>query len=195
MKRPAPRTLQIGFIIGGLLFSVLFLAFTLDIDRDGLIPDETRLAELRSEEKKQSAELKELLNRDAAFRETENAYRKLFDDAWSESVHGSPDVEIPKLISAAARRAGLELNGTGAVKRTRLNNELLFLEIDVNAASELTMLAAFWNELRSTPVPAGWKRIDLRPELSQSTSRIMFNGTLRFLGREETESSAGGNGS
>ena len=69
MKRPAPKTLQIGFIIGGLLFSVLFLAFTLDIDRDGLIPDETRLAELRSEEKKQSAELKELLNRDAAFRE------------------------------------------------------------------------------------------------------------------------------
>ena len=186
MKHAASKPFQIAFIVGGLLFSVLFLTLTVDLNWNGLIPDGARLDELRREEKKQNAELQKMLIRDAAFRETETAYKQLRSGAWRESLHGSPDVEIPKLISAAARKAGLELSGTGAVKRNRLNGELFFLEVDVNAVSQLALLVAFWEGLRSTEVPSGWKRIELRPEMFQNSDRIVFNGTLRFLGCEET---------
>ena len=108
-------------------------------------------------------------------------------DIWLKELE-----ELRKKIEGAARKAGLDLTSIGAIRRSRINNDLSFLELDVNATSTLELLTAFWVELADVTPQLSWKRVDLRPELSQNSDRIFFNGTLRLIGRESDDGTAAG---
>ena len=84
----------------------------------------------------------------------------------------------------------MEQVNIGAARRSRLNNDLYFLEVEVNTAAPLELLTVFWRELGKVKPPLGWKRVDLRPEQSQNSERIFFSGTLRLLGRETVQEEA-----
>ncbi len=175
---------KIAFSAGGLVFSALFLLLTTDIRLAGLFPSETTLDNARRECKQAEADLALAEQRLANFTDVEARFRKLRESSWVESRDGAPDVELRKRIEGAARKAGLDLTSIGAVRRSRINNDLSFLELEVNAASTLELLSAFWLELSGVTPRLSWKRVDLRPELAQNSDRIFFSGTLRLIGRE-----------
>ncbi len=176
---------KVTFCVGGLLFSLMMLAFSMDFSISSLIPNESVLDNLRREQKKATAAWETQEAREREFNATEKRYHALIDTAWLESRDGSPDVELPKRINAAAMKLPLELQNVTAVRRTRLNDQLFLLEMDVNTYATMDLLTAFWNELRNMNPPFSWKRIDIRPEVVQNSDQIYFSGTLRVIGRTE----------
>ena len=183
---------KVTFCIGGLLFSLCFLLLTTDIQLAGLFPSRATLEKAREECEEAEKERAEAETKWKEFTRVEEEFRKLRDSGWIESRDGTPDVELRKKIEGAARKAGLDLTSIGAIRRSRINNDLSFLELDVNATSTLQLLTAFWVELADVTPQPRWKRVDLRPELSQNSDRIFFNGTLRLIGRESDDGTAAG---
>lgn len=167
-----------------LAFSATVLLLTFDVSLAGLIPSNAKLDELRREEKKALAAWKTAEARQHEQTAVEERYQKLLEAAWVEALDGSPDVEIPKQINSIAKKYELELSGVSAVRRSRINNELSTLEMDVNTAAPLASLTGFWLEVRRQKPMRAWKRMDLRPETVQNSDRVFFSGTLRLLLRE-----------
>ncbi len=176
---------KIAFCVGGLLFSLVVLLLSMDFSISSLIPNESVLDNLRREQKKAVAAWAVQEAREKEFNAMEKHYRTLIESAWLESRDGSPDVELPKRLNAAASKLELELQNVTAVRRTRLNDQLFLLEMDVNTYATMDLLTAFWNELRSMTPPFSWKRIDIRPEIVQNSDQVYFSGTLRVIGRTE----------
>lgn len=175
---------KIVFCVGGLLFSAVVLLSSFGVSLPGLFPSDTTLENARREQKKAIAAFEEAEARQKEFNAVSEKFKALTGACWVESRDGLPDIELRRKIETAARTAGFEQINIGAARRSRLNNDLYFLEVDVNTAAALEPLAVFWRELgRATP-PIGWKRVELRPEQSQSSDRIQFSGTLRVLGCE-----------
>lgn len=167
-----------------LVFSATVLLLSFDVNFAGLIPSQERLDDLRREEKKALAAWKAVEARQQEQLQTEELYKKLLESAWVEAKDGSPDVEIPKQINSLAKKYELELSGVSAVRRTRINNELSALEMDVNTAAPLAALTGFWRDVRVQKPERTWKRMDFRPETVQNSDRVFFSGTLRILLRE-----------
>ncbi len=174
------------FCVAGLLFSAVVLLISFDINPAGLFPRDTVLENARREQKKQLAILAEQEQKEQAYREAVARYQAMTAECWVEARDGVADVELRSRIDAVAQAAGLELNSIGTVRRSRINNELSFLEIDINTASTLEPLAAFWVRLEAMTPPVAWKKVEIRPELGQNSDRIFFSGTLRLLATENS---------
>lgn len=183
---------KIVFCVFGLLFSAVVLLSSSGVSLPGLFPSAGALENARREQKKAIAAFEAAEAQQKEFNAVSEKYKALTGSCWVESRDGLPDIELRRKIESAARTAGFEQTNIGAARRSRLNNELYFLEVDVNTAAALESLAVFWRELGKITPPIGWKRVDLRPEPSQNSDRIAFSGTLRVLGREVADNSAAG---
>lgn len=181
---------KIIFCIGGLLFSAMVLLVSADVSLAGLFPSENTLENARREQKKAAAAFEEAEAKQKEFAAVSAKFKELTGECWVESRDGLPDIELRRKIETAARTAELEQVNIGAARRSRLNNDLYFLEVEVNTAAPLDLLTVFWRELGKVKPPLGWKRVDLRPEQSQNSERIFFSGTLRLLGRETVQEEA-----
>lgn len=181
---------KIVFCVGGLLFSAVVLLSSSGVSLPGLFPSASTLENARREQKKAIAAFEAAEAQQKEFDTVQKKFKELTGSCWVESRDGLPDIELRRKIETAARTAGFEQINIGAARRSRLNNDLYFLEVDVNTSAALESLAIFWRELGKVTPPLGWKRVDLRPEQSQSSDQIFFNGTLRVLGREAAENSA-----
>ncbi len=176
---------KVVFCVVGLIFSLIMLTFTLDFSFSSLIPSEAALTQLRRDLKKAEAAWE---TQEAAGREYDDArkrYQSVVDAAWLESRDGSPDVELPKRINAAAMELQLELQNVSAVRRSRLNDQLSLLQLDINTYATVPTLTMFLTKLRGLTPPVSWEQISIRPEMVQNSDQVFFSGTLRAIGRSE----------
>ena len=179
------------FCAGSLLFSAIVLAWSFDLRFGNLIPRESRLAELRREEKKALVALKQAEETFSGYEKVSARYQALLDNAWNESANGLPDVEIPKIITRIAQKYGLELNGVLSVRKSKINSDFSVLETDINSAADLGILMSFIQDFGQVKPKFAWKKMTFRPEMTQNSTRIFFNGTLWVLLREKQESVTG----
>ncbi len=191
IRTPEGRKL-LAFCAFALTFSCVVLMLTFDVNLDSVIPDENRMSQLRREEKKALTAWKQLEAKHQILLEQEKKYKELLNSGWTEEKNGSPEVEIPKILHSLARKNDLELSGVSAVRRTRINNDLTFLEIDANTVAPLSSLTGFWQDIQQQKPAMVWRKIDLRPETVQNSDRVIFNGTMRllFLGENFTDGGA-----
>jgi len=172
------------FIIAGLSFAVLFLLWQLGGNVGSVIPSAARLEKLRTDRQKVAADVAELEKRMAEVEAAAKTYRENLGDFWNDAVNGYADVELRKKIEEAAQKAGIKLNSIGTVRRTRINNDLQFLEIDMSGVDTLEILTNFYEEIYNVSPKLYWKRVDLRQENLQNSDRLIFNGTLRLIAVE-----------
>lgn len=175
---------KIIFCIAGLLFSLIMLLVSTDVNLFDLFRRDKMLDNALREQKKAASALEELEAQQKMFTNVSAKFKEITANCWVESRDGLPDIELRRKIEAAARIADLEQINIGSAKRSRLNNDFYFLDIDLNTAGSLDILITFWRELGKAIPTIGWKRVNLRPENSQAADRIFFNGTLRLLGSE-----------
>lgn len=175
---------KIIFCIAGLLFSLIMLLVSTDVNLFDLFRRDKMLDNALREQKKAASALEELEAQQKMFINVSAKFKEITANCWVESRDGLPDIELRRKIEAAARIADLEQINIGSAKRSRLNNDFYFLDIDLNTAGSLDILITFWRELGKAIPTIGWKRVNLRPENSQAADRIFFNGTLRLLGSE-----------
>ena len=173
---------KVIFCAGGLIFSILMIMINLDFSFSSLFPNDSALDDLERDLKKNRLLLKQQQEKEQAFNDLEKRYKDLIQSGWLESRDGSPDVEIPKRINLAAQAHELVIQNVSAVRRTRLNDDLYLLEVDLNMIGTTYTITNFWNDLKELKPPMRWKRIDIRPEVMQSSDRVFFNGSLRILG-------------
>ncbi|MBO5763416.1 MAG: hypothetical protein J6R85_06045 [Lentisphaeria bacterium] len=173
---------KVIFCVGGLVFSLLMILINFDLSLASLFPNENALDDLERDLKKNKLLLNQQLEKEKAFNDLEKRYKELIQSGWVESRDGSPDVEIPKRINLAAQTHELLIQNVSAVRRTRLNDDLYLLEVDLNMIGTTFTITNFWNDLNELKPPMRWKRIDMRPEVMQSSDRVFFNGSLRILG-------------
>ncbi len=172
------------FIIGGLVFSIIFLLWQLGGNISSLIPSGSRLENLRTERRKATAELNELEKKMRNAEAEAKTYNANLGTFWNDTVNGYADVELRKKIEEAAQKAGLQLNSIGTVRRTRINNDLQFLEIDMSGVNTLEILTNFYEQIYLATPKLYWKRVDLRQENLQNSDQLFFNGTLRLIAIE-----------
>lgn len=175
---------QMIFIIGGLVFSIIFLLWQLGGNISSLIPSGSRLENLRTERRKATAELNELEKKMRDAEAEAKTYNANLGTFWNDTVNGYADVELRKKIEEAAQKAGLQLNSIGTVRRTRINNDLQFLEIDMSGVNTLEILTNFYEQIYLATPKLYWKRVDLRQENLQNSDQLFFNGTLRLIAIE-----------
>ena len=175
---------QMIFIIGGLFFSIIFLLWQLGGNINSLIPSGSRLENLRTERRKATAELNELEKKMRNAEAEAKTYNANLGTFWNDTVNGYADVELRKKIEEAAQKAGLQLNSIGTVRRTRINNDLQFLEIDMSGVNTLEILTNFYEQIYLATPKLYWKRVDLRQENLQNSDQLFFNGTLRLIAIE-----------
>ena len=175
---------QRTFIIVGLAFSVLFLLWQFGGNVGSIIPSGTRLENLRTERRKVAAEFAEFEKKMHDAEAEAKTYNANLGTFWNDTVNGYADVELRKKIEEAAQKAGLQLNSIGTVRRTRINNDLQFLEIDMSGVNTLEILTNFYEQIYLATPKLYWKRVDLRQESLQNSDQLFFNGTLRLIAVE-----------
>jgi hypothetical protein len=175
---------QMIFIIAGLFFSIWFLLWQIGGSIGSLIPSGSRLEKLSAEQQKAAAEVAELEKRMKEVDTAARIYHESLGGFWNDAVNGNADVELRKKIEEAAQKAGLKLNSIGTVRRSRINNDLQFLEIDMGGVETLEILTNFYEEIYKARPQLYWKRVDLRQEHLQNSERLVFNGTLRLIAIE-----------
>ncbi len=175
---------QILFIAGGLVFCALFLLWQMGGSIGSIIPSKSRLEQLSDKQKKAAADMAVLEKKLKDVETAEKLYKANLAGFWKEDVNGNADVELRKKIEEAAQTAGLKLNSIGTVRRSRINNDLQFLEIDMGGVETLELLTNFFEEIYKVTPKLYWKRVDLRQESLQNSDRLFFTGTLRLIAVE-----------
>ena len=178
---------KIGFCIGGLLFSIIYLLWMFGGNIESWIPSSKRLEDARQNLKKVSESAKEQEAREKIFAAAEKLYKANLEKFWDEKKHGIASVELRKKIEQSAQRAGIKLGSVGAVRQSRINNDLHFLEIDMSATETLELLTLFLREIYKETPELHWKRADFRHEHLQNSERLVFSGTIRLIGIEQND--------
>ncbi len=183
-KFRSSKKAQVWFCVGGLMFSVMYLYWQAGSNLGSWIPSESRLDKARSDLKKATVAADELAAKMSAVNATEKLFNEKMAGFWNQAVNGSPDVELRKKIEVASQSAGLKLGSIGTVRRSRINNDLTYLEIDMAGVETLEILTAFFEEVYKIRPMLYWKRVDLRQEHLQNSERLIFSGTLRLIALE-----------
>lgn len=183
-KFRSSKKAQIAFCAGGLLFSFLYLYWQAGSNLGSLIPSQSRLDTIRGDLKKATVVADELMAKMNEVNTAEKLFNENMAGFWNPAVNGSPDVELRKKIEVASQSAGLKLNSIGTVRRSRINNDLTYLEIDMAGTETLEVLTLFFEEIYKIRPKLYWKRMDLRQEHLQNSERLIFSGTLRLIALE-----------
>ena len=82
----------------------------------------------------------------------------------------------------------MTLNSLGSVKIIKINNDLSFAEIDLQATTSIEVIAAFLSQVKTIKPELSWKRFDVRMNMrfqrnAQQTDNqnLTLNGTLRVI--------------
>lgn len=176
---------KIIFCIVGLLFSIFYLLWMFGGNIGSWIPSNKRLEDVRNELKKANITATEIGKNQKLMSDAEKTYKANLSSFWDEQKHGIASVELRKRIEQSAQRAGLKLASIGAVRQSRINTDLHFLEIDMATVETLELLTSFFSEIYKETPKMYWKRADFRHEHLQNSERLVFSGTIRLIGLEQ----------
>ena len=181
---------KIIFCAGGLLLSVMILWIEFGGEIGTLLPGPARIDALNRELKKNLAAEAELNARLEVREAIRRAAEKQIADAWSTAKYGEAEVELRAKVEKAAKDQELKLGNISTVRTTKFNNDLSFLELDVNVSADLEQVVKFIAAIHAVEPKLYWRRLDFRPDNFSGTGSLMFNGTLRCLSDERAAQSA-----
>ena len=179
--------------LGILGISWIFLFFYFVGPLDSLFPSKSAIEAKKEELKKLQKENSSLKLKIKQQRELEQRYKQFVESSW-QTKDGFIETDLRARVQEAAQKAGLNLNSLGSVKLVKINNDLSFAEIDLQAAADIETVAKFLTQIKEIKPALSWKRFDLRLNMrmrrnDQQTvnQNLTFNGTLRLVcsGKQE----------
>lgn len=173
--------------LGILGISWIFLFFHFAGPMDSLFPSQSAIEAKKEALKKLRKENASLKLKMKQQKELEQRY-KVFTEASWQGKDGFIETDLRSRVQEAAQKAGLTLNSLGSVKIIKINNDLSFAEIDLQATTSIEVIAAFLSQIKTIKPELCWKRFDVRMNMrfqrnAQQTDNqnLTLNGTLRVI--------------
>ena len=170
---------QIVFCIGGLVFSLLFLAVQFGGSLGNLLPGNKSREVLERDLKKLQQEQIRIQGELDNIEVVRKTALSKFDGAWIQSKNGMPEVELRALIENAAKKLELRLNNISTVRRSNFNKELSLLELDVSVTTDIDTLMKFLLAIDQIRPQLYWRKFECRNSNMFGMQAIQFNGSLR----------------
>ena len=178
---------QLCVALSGLAVSWIFLFFYFVGPIDSLNPSDRQIAAKEEELKKLRKENEALKQRDKEFRTNEKVFERMQKEFW-QPENGIVETDFRTLVQDAAKKAELSLNSLGAVKTSKINDNLFYAELDVQGNAPIEVIAAFLGRIQDIKPVLAWKRFDLRMDMRPrrnaeniSSNELSFSGTLRVI--------------
>ncbi|MDD3154008.1 MAG: hypothetical protein PHS41_04015 [Victivallaceae bacterium] len=156
---------------------------------DTLFPDAADLKRKRTELKKLSQENTELTAKIKEFDALKKRYKTMRETVWTPERDGDVETEFRVRVRNAATGANLTVNNLGSVRTSRINPELFYAEIDIQAVGTIEIITDFLRRIAAESPAMGWRRLDLRigfrpgrGNTADQDSSLMCNGVLRLIG-------------
>ncbi len=170
-------------------FFTLLLVFLLAGEVDSWIPSDTKLDDAASSIARAEKSYRALKAQFDTSLENEKTWKERSTHWFRPERDGDPELELRKKIEPAATKAVLPLNSIGTVRRSAINTQLYFAEIDVAGSGTLEQITAFLAEIQQMEPRLYWRRIELRPEFRRGPGPaaataeplLQINGTLRAI--------------
>lgn len=186
-KTPKGKLILAG---SAMLISWIFLLLQFSGSLWNLFPSEERSSLLKSELKKLRQENAELRNRSKSLDRLKNHLKAQRVSFWQETRDGAIDTELRNRIQTAAKQSNLELSSLGSVRITKINNQLSYAELDLQASTSIEILIAFLGRVQEQNPLICWRRLDIRPDMrprptagsnTTATAQLSINGAIRVI--------------
>lgn len=102
-----------------------------------------------------------------AAQERKDEYARRLSDYWQDDRDGDVETAWREKIQTIATDHALKLTSLGSVRKSRINQELSWAEIEVAMSGSMAEIAAFMCNLEKMNPRAAWKRFDLRPVMAR----------------------------
>jgi hypothetical protein len=100
---------------------------------------------------------------------------------WMEPKDGAVDTEAMKKIEGMAKNSGVNIKSLGNTRKTKVNEQMSFFEVNVDAQAPMEDIARFLVELYKVSPKFYWTRILLRPYKPNDSKEILLSGSLRII--------------
>ncbi|HCE42721.1 MAG TPA: hypothetical protein DET40_04165 [Lentisphaeria bacterium] len=114
-------------------------------------------------------------------RQVRQAFIKQGKDFWVPKRDGDIESNIIKKVEEVAKSSGLKLQNIGNARPTKVNEDISFLEINIEAKASMEEISRFIAELYKTNPCFYWRKCVLRPFNPRDAKDIVLSGTLNVV--------------
>jgi hypothetical protein len=167
-------------IVPLILLSIIVLVLYRN-ELSGLWPSGDRIKneirELGSMHKELEKEIREVRN----IRQIRENFIKQGKDFWITKRDGDVENSIIKKIEDVAKTSGLKLQNIGNARLSKLNEEISFMELNIEAKSSMEEISKFISDLYKADPTFYWRRCVLRPFNPRDAKDIVLSGTISVI--------------
>jgi hypothetical protein len=174
------RSGKITLLLTGILFLIV-LVFEFSGMRDEFYPGEDKIQKELRGLKQAQINLQKELNEAAELKFRRESFIAQGKDYWMPVRDGKTETEVQKIISQAAKIAGLKLSSLGDIRPIKITDEIFAMEIAVTSADSMENTARFFAELYRVNTKVYWQRCQLRPDNAKDSRNVSLNGNIKFL--------------
>jgi hypothetical protein len=102
-------------------------------------------------------------------------------DFWIPKRDGDIESSIIKKIEDIAKTSGLKLQNIGNARLSKINEEISFMEINIEAKSSMEEISRFISDLYKSNPCFYWRKCVLRPFNPRDAKDIVLSGTINVV--------------
>lgn len=102
-------------------------------------------------------------------------------DFWIPKRDGDIESSIIKKIEDIAKTSGLKLQNIGNARLSKVNEEISFMEVNIEAKSSMEEISRFISDLYKANPCFYWRKCVLRPFNPRDAKDIVLSGTINVV--------------
>ncbi len=114
-------------------------------------------------------------------RQTREAFIRQGRDFWISKRDGDIESSIIKKIEDVARTSGLKLQNIGNARLIKVNDDISFMEVNIEAKSTMEEISKFIADLYKANPCYYWRRCTIRPFNPRDVKEIVLSGTINVI--------------
>ena len=122
-------------------------------------------------------EIREVRN----IRQVRENFIKQGKDFWIPKRDGDIENNIIKKIEDVAKTSGLKLQNIGNARLSKINEEISFMEVNIEAKSSMEEISRFISDLYKANPCFYWRKCVLRPFNPRDAKDIVLSGTINVV--------------
>lgn len=135
------------------------------------------LDDLGDMHKELEKEIREVRN----IRQVRENFIKQGKDFWIPKRDGDIENNIIKKIEDVAKTSGLKLQNIGNARLSKINEEISFMEVNIEAKSSMEEISRFISDLYKANPCFYWRKCVLRPFNPRDAKDIVLSGTINVV--------------
>lgn len=122
-------------------------------------------------------EIREVRN----MRQMRESFIRQGKDFWIQKRDGDIENNIIKKIEDIAKTSGLKIQNIGNARLSKINEEISFMEINIEAKSSMEEIIKFISDLYKANPCFYWRKCVLRPFNPRDAKDIVLSGTINVV--------------